>query len=403
MERQGGRADELVLPLHAEELVVGKRRRTTSLDLRLTTHTRQQAVEMDLFRDTVVVERRPIGTRIETTPPIREEDGEIVVPIVEEVLVTERRLILREEIRLKRVRTARRHTETVSLRSEEVSVERVPLSDDFNEEKIMSDTIVALFESSAQAELAVQDLIDAGVSERSIERHEAARDPAYEPGVTEPRQAPGFWTRLFGGEPEHGTAAYDRTIENGGTVVTVRPPAEKMNDVVMILEGHHPVDMDERDALYRDQDAREAAYGRAPAVDAGTHVATDTDVNTNTTMALAAEELSVGKRLVNRGGTRVRRYVVEVPVEETVSLRSEHIEVERRPVTGAQAVSDDSFRDRTISMTETDEEPTIAKHARVVEEVALRKEVSERNETIRDTVRREDIAVERTPGNASRI
>ena len=392
MQRHRGGTDDIVLPLHAEELVVGKRRRTTSLDVRLTTRTRDERVQMELLRDTVVVERRPIGTRITSVPPIREEDGDIVVPIVEEVLVTECRLILREEIRLRRVRTARRHVETVSLRYEEVAIERAPISEDCNQERAMSETIVALFESSAQAELAVQDLIDAGVSERSIDRHEAAHDPAYEPGLTEPRQAPGFWSRLFGGEPDHGTAAYDRTIESGGTVVTVRPTAAQLNEVVMILEGHHPIDMDERDAAYREQDAREAAYGRVPAA-----------ADDATTLKLAAEELSVGKRLVNRGGTRVRRYVVEVPVEETVSLREEHVAVERRPVSGGQTVADDSFTDRTISMTETDEEPTIAKHARVVEEVALRKDVRERDESIRDTVRREDVAVERLPGDASRI
>jgi stress response protein YsnF len=52
---------------------------------------------------------------------------------------------------------------------------------------------------------------------------------------------------------------------------------------------------------------------------------------------LVEEELRVGKREVNRGGARVRSYVREVPVHEQVSLREEHVDVERRPVSGERS------------------------------------------------------------------
>jgi stress response protein YsnF len=74
---------------------------------------------------------------------------------------------------------------------------------------------------------------------------------------------------------------------------------------------------------------------------------------------LAEESLAVGKRAVSGGTTRVRRYVVETPVEEQVALQDEKVVVDRRPVTGGQPVA--TFTDKIIEMTETHEEPVISK------------------------------------------
>ncbi len=114
-------------------------------------------------------------------------------------------------------------------------------------------------------------------------------------------------------------------------------------------------------------------------------------------LELAEERLAIGKRLVNRGGTRIRRFVVETPVEEQVRLRSEKVMIERHPVTDGRPASATDFTDKTIEMTESSEEAVVAKEAFVREEVSLRKEAVERVETVRDTVRREDIAVEQIP------
>jgi len=113
------------------------------------------------------------------------------------------------------------------------------------------------------------------------------------------------------------------------------------------------------------------------------------------------EELQVGKRQVNRGGVRVVSRVTERPVEEKVSLREERVHVERRPtdrpLTPADAAA---FRERTIEATETAEEAVVAKNARVVEEVVVSKDATQRTETVRDTVRRTDVDVQRTEGDA---
>jgi uncharacterized protein (TIGR02271 family) len=111
---------------------------------------------------------------------------------------------------------------------------------------------------------------------------------------------------------------------------------------------------------------------------------------------LAEETLRVGKRVAQQGRVRIRSYVVETPVTETVHLRDERVEVERRPVdrplSGNEA---DPFREREIEATETREEPVIAKDVRVREELVVHKSVEEHDETVRDTVRRTEVKEER--------
>ena len=80
-----------------------------------------------LARETVEIERTPIGQHVDAMPAVREEDDTIVVPIVEEVLVVERRLFLKEEVRIRRVRSTERHQETVTLRHQEAVVTRLPV------------------------------------------------------------------------------------------------------------------------------------------------------------------------------------------------------------------------------------------------------------------------------------
>jgi len=110
---------------------------------------------------------------------------------------------------------------------------------------------------------------------------------------------------------------------------------------------------------------------------------------------IVEEQLTVGKREVNRGGVRVRSYVVETPVSEQVTLRDENVSVERHAVDQPLSAADgDAFRERTIEMTETAEEAVVSKTARVVEEVVIRKDVGTRTEVVNDTVRRTDVEVD---------
>lgn len=106
------------------------------------------------------------------------------------------------------------------------------------------------------------------------------------------------------------------------------------------------------------------------------------------------ERLAVGKREIERGGARVRSYVVERPVHEQVSLREEHVSIERRPLDRPLSDADDAFRDREIEVRETAEEAVVAKEARVTEELVIRKDQEQRIETIDDTVRHTEVDVD---------
>jgi uncharacterized protein (TIGR02271 family) len=119
------------------------------------------------------------------------------------------------------------------------------------------------------------------------------------------------------------------------------------------------------------------------------------------TVPVVEEELRVGKRDRSHGRVRVRSYVSERPVSEEVTLRDEHVDVERRPVDRPLHAGEDAFRERSIEAEEHSEEAVVDKQARVVEEVALRKQSGTHTETVSDTVRRTDVEVDRDDDESS--
>jgi uncharacterized protein (TIGR02271 family) len=108
---------------------------------------------------------------------------------------------------------------------------------------------------------------------------------------------------------------------------------------------------------------------------------------------LAEETLVVAKRTVNCGTTRIRRYVVETPVEQQVSLYDEKVIVERRRP-AIDAATGDTLTELSIEVVETSEVPIVAKSVHVREEIVVRKERTKRIATVRDTVRRDEVQVE---------
>jgi stress response protein YsnF len=122
-----GTAEVQVLALHKEDLVVSKRVRKTLVQATRKTRTWDTVVQEDLHHDQVVVERVAIGRVIDAVPPVRQEGDVTILSVVEEVLVVERRLVLKEEVHLRRVRTTERHVETVALRDQDVSVTRTDI------------------------------------------------------------------------------------------------------------------------------------------------------------------------------------------------------------------------------------------------------------------------------------
>jgi uncharacterized protein (TIGR02271 family) len=134
--RDSGRAEadqaaDSKLSLVAEELQVGKETvETGRLRVSKQTHTRDALVDENLLHERAEIERVPIGRQIFEMPAIRQEGETTIVPIVEEVLFTERRLMLKEELRVTRRRTMEHFQETVTLRYQEAIIARVQSATD---------------------------------------------------------------------------------------------------------------------------------------------------------------------------------------------------------------------------------------------------------------------------------
>jgi uncharacterized protein (TIGR02271 family) len=118
-----------VLLLNKEDVAVSKRVRKTRVCVTRTTTTRDAAVEADLRHDRVVVERVAVGQIVDAVPPLRQEGDVTILSVVEEIVVVERRLVLKEEVHLRRVQTTERHVESVTLREQAVTVSRTDSQD----------------------------------------------------------------------------------------------------------------------------------------------------------------------------------------------------------------------------------------------------------------------------------
>lgn len=112
-----------------------------------------------------------------------------------------------------------------------------------------------------------------------------------------------------------------------------------------------------------------------------------------TTIPVVKEDLQVGKKEVETGGIRLRSRVMEEEVSKDVNLRDETVRVERNSVD--RKASETDFQEEEIEELEYDEVPVVNKEARVVEEISLTKEVTERDETINDTVRNTEVDIDR--------
>jgi uncharacterized protein (TIGR02271 family) len=258
----------------------------------------------------------------------------------------------------------------------------------------MTEHIVAIYDSDASADAAARDLAQAGVVGDSVRRYrpeassynrDAARELQPQPRTT--GSAGGFWSWLLGEEDAVEAQRsrfpadadyFERGASRGRAVVSVTvSDASEADRVVAILNRHDPLHVDE------DQGAPAAASAADPG---GRSTPSGEQV-----IPLAEEQLEIGKRSVDRGVTRVRRYVVDRPVEKDVTLHGERVTIERRrPIEGAPA-DHNAFEERTVEVRETEEVPVVSKRARVVEEVAIRKEATERTEHVQDTVRKDEV------------
>lgn len=266
----------------------------------------------------------------------------------------------------------------------------------------MAQTVIGIFDNSSEAQRAVQELKGLGISNDRIDMSTGrqgavgsttrtttgptnshlgdTRNESLAHDATDNDGISGFFKSLFS-DDDSTAKAYSSVARTSECVVTVHAQnKDEAQRAARILDQYGSVDMDQR--------ASEYGYKSSGW--------TDNARTGNQTIPIIEENLEVGKREVETGGARLHSRIVERPVEESLRLRSEHVRVERHAVNRPATEADfNSFKEGDIEMRERAEVPVVNKNARVVEEVSLGKEVNEREEVIRDTVRSTEVNVDK--------
>ena len=263
-------------------------------------------------------------------------------------------------------------------------------------------SVSALFDTNADAQNAVSRLEALGISRTQIRTVEGATQSTEQ--RTSTTEDKGFWDSL--GDfffPDEDRYTYAEGLSRGGVLVTVTGlTAAHYDQVLDILDDEGTVDLAEREESWRSEGW--GGYEVSPHVTGartvGSAVGADgsyADTSSKTgdeSIPIVEEQLRVGKRDTSHGRVRVRAYTVEEPVSETVNLREDRVELERRPVDRAVTDVDTAFQDRTVEAEEFVEEAVVSKEARVVEEVSLRKTSDTRQETVTDSVRHTEVEID---------
>lgn len=126
-KQNNGVQEPLVLPVVAEKLEVQIHKKETA-KVRITTvvHEHQEVVDQPLIHEEVAIQHLPINRLVESAPQVRYEDDVMIVPVLEEVLVVEKRLMLKEELHISRRRVEVHKPQSITLRKEEAIIERIP-------------------------------------------------------------------------------------------------------------------------------------------------------------------------------------------------------------------------------------------------------------------------------------
>jgi len=271
----------------------------------------------------------------------------------------------------------------------------------------MSRTVTALYDTRQEAEAARQRLSSAVAIERINIIDKSS-------GGGEGRSLNSLY---MSDDDRH---AYGEGLRRGGFLLCAEVESgEDHERIVSLLEESSSVDLEERQQSWQKEgwapfsgQSSGQSTGRSIGQSSGAQSATgggfqgSGNVVQEEHIPIVEEELRVGKREVTRGGARVRSYVREVPVEEQVTLREEHVSVERRPVQQQQGVqatgnAEELLQNREIEMRETSEEAVVQKVAAVREEVVVRKTAEEHTEQVRDTVRHTEVEIDEGKGDRS--
>ncbi len=275
-------------------------------------------------------------------------------------------------------------------------------------------TVVGLFSTTAEAQQVKQALVAQGYSSSDISVHandaydEEGEGTGYnettagttttgnttgtgmgETGTGIGHRISNFFSSLTGGDEDaHNT--YAQGVNQGGALISVKADDDQANSVAALLRQHGARDIE--------GGTRSASYEETTDKNRGTDL---TGTTGQTSIPVVEEELVVGKREVDLGGVRVYSHIVERPVSADVSLHNESIDIGRRAVNRPATAADFQTGSTPIELRAMGEEAVVGKTARVVEEVTVGKQGSDRTETINDSVRKTEVDIEELPGTAT--
>ncbi|MBC7857587.1 MAG: YsnF/AvaK domain-containing protein [Burkholderiaceae bacterium] len=283
----------------------------------------------------------------------------------------------------------------------------------------MQHTIAAVFERQNQAEQAIDDLVASGFSRDNVRLSQSLPESS---GQSADEGSFGasiksFFSDIFGSATHPDTELYSEAVRQGHYVLTLDMADDDLVErATEVLDRHDPIDIDDEANKWRaggkltgsgaqtmaQQSSMQGASGQQSSMQSA--AAQSQSQSGATAIPVIQEALKVGKRAVERGGVRVFRRVVETPVRESVNLREENVTVERHAVDQPASAADlAAFQEGSFEVRETAEEAVVEKVARVVEEVVIGKEVTQREEQIQDTVRSTEVEVEQLSGSGQSI
>lgn len=253
----------------------------------------------------------------------------------------------------------------------------------------MTQTVIAVFDSTDAAYDVEETLMDqAGINESCF--HIAAQHGSLQESGQSGQsmdEIRDFLIELFGPENQEQVDYYATQITRGGALLSIDLPDDTEIE---------PIRETMLNAGATDMNARRSEAGGAEGSNSGAGQAE------NQAIPLIEEEMKVGKRKVGKGKVRVTSRMEETPVQQKVKLTEEHAFIRSRPVSRAAGPEDMAASEEgTIEVEETAEKAVIKKNARVVEEVEVGKESSEKTKMVKDTVRHTEINVEKEPPKGS--
>lgn len=269
----------------------------------------------------------------------------------------------------------------------------------------MSQTVVGIFDDPSDAQDAVQQLLIHGFSRADIDISIQKSEQRDE------KKLSSFFTSLFGTDTAR---SYTEVARQSGAIVTVHADSpSQAAQAANILDDAGALDMDEQAYQYGTgvsgqaglSEQQAGAAERAgiaermgtcgPAGTTGREKTIAEAASGENAIPIIEEQLNVGKREVETGRVKLRSKIIEQPVEEHLRLREEHVHVERHAVNRPASEADlAGFKEGEIEIVEHAEVPVVNKEARVVEEVQIEKEIGEREEIVREKLRKTQVNVE---------